>query len=286
MSARKFRELLAQPGEIVIPEASFPGFARLVESMGFPAIYCGGYSLGAINYAVPDHGLVSPSEMVESARRIADVVDIPVICDADQGGESLLNVYRTVQTFERAGIAAIHLEDSRNPKHMYRNDALVSTGEMTDRIKAAVDARRDADFCVIGRTDTMFNGGTVDEVIERGLAYAEAGADMYFVCLLPPDQIQYVADNVPLPLMDIGHPGARGDTQVGLKLKVWAGLLIRGMMMAGWEMLKKLQEEGYVEMVGGDEYGRIPPHKPGFMDVALHDRDYIALMEKFAAAKG
>ena len=81
-------------------------------------------------------------------------------------------------------------------------------------------------------------------------------------------------------------PGARADAQVGLKLKVWAGLLIRGMMMAGWEMLKTLKEEGHVDFVGIEEYGRIPPHAPGFMDVALRDRDYIALMDKFARGNG
>ena len=282
MPRKTFRNLLESPDEIVMPEASIPGIARIVETMGFPAIYCGGYSMSALNYALPDHGLVSPSELVECARRIVDVVDIPVICDADQGGETLLNVHRTVRSFERAGIAGIHIEDSRNPKHMYKDDALIPTGQLVDRIKAAVDARTDPDFVVIARTDVMFNGGPVDEVIERGSACREAGADVFFVCLLPGEHIARVAEAVGLPIMDIGHPGERPETQAGLKVKVWAGLLIRGMVMGAYDMLTKLQQDGYMELVGGETYGFARPDGDGIMDIALRDRDYIELIERFA----
>lgn len=281
MSARKFRELLAQPGMIVMPEAPIPGIARMVEVMGFPAIYCGGYSLSALNYALPDHGLVTSSELVDTARRIAEVVDIPVICDADQGGETVLNVHRTIRAYERAGIAGMHIEDSRNPKHMYRDDALIPAAEMVDRLRAAVDARTDPDFTIIARTDVMFNGGSVQEVIDRGNAYAEAGADLYFVCLLPGQDIQTVAANVPLPIMDIGHPGARPETQPDLKVKVWAGLLIRGMVMAAHDMLVKLQDEGFMDVVGGDLFGFGRPGSKGMMDMALRDDEYMALMDRF-----
>lgn len=282
MSARKkFRALLEAPGEIVVPEATLPGLARLVETMGFPAIYCGGYSTSALGYALPDHALLSPAELAESARRIVDVVDIPVLCDADQGGETVLNVHRTVKTFERAGVTGIHIEDSRNPKHMYRDDSLVSTGELVDRIKAALDARTDPDFLIIARSDVMFNGGTIDEVIERGVACREAGADLYFVCLLPGEHIARVEKEVGLPIMDIGHPGARPETQVGLKVKVWAGMLIRGAVMGAYDMLTKLQRDGYMELVGGDTYGYARPDGKGIMDLALREGVYLDLIERF-----
>ena len=269
-----FRQMLREPGEIVIPEATIPGIARLVETMGFPAIYCGGYSTSALGFAIPDHGLVTTSELADSARRIVDVVNIPVICDADQGGETVLNVSRTTRLFERAGVAAIHIEDSRNPKHMYRDDALVSKQELVDRVKAALDARTDPDFVVIARTDVMFNQGEVDEVIERGIACREAGADMYFVCLLPGEHIDRVAREVGLPIMDIGHPGASPETQAGLKLKVWAGLLIRGIVMGAHAMLTQLQREGKMDLVGGETYGFAGRGAEGIMDKVLREKEY------------
>ena len=105
---KRFRELLAGPDQILVPEALTVAMARMAEMAGFEAVYIGGHAMGVTHHAIPDHGLIYPSEMIDHARRICDVVEIPLICDADQGGETALNTYRTVQGFERAGAAAIH----------------------------------------------------------------------------------------------------------------------------------------------------------------------------------
>src|SRR5271167_2353946 len=108
------REVLAEPGLIVVAECYSVLTARVVEEAGFPATYIGGQAMGAMHAAVPDHGVVALSELLGFASAIAGSISIPLISDADQGGETPLNVRRTVRDFEHAGVAAIHIEDTIN----------------------------------------------------------------------------------------------------------------------------------------------------------------------------
>ncbi|MGY1606342.1 isocitrate lyase/PEP mutase family protein [Geodermatophilus sp. SYSU D00700] len=178
----RLRELLAGPGPLVAPGAYDALSARLVEQAGFDAVYMTGFGTTASLIGRPDVGLLSGAEMVDNARRIAAAVDVPVIADADTGYGNALNVVRTVQLYEQAGVAGIQLEDQVMPKkcgHM-SGKALVGTAEMAGKVRAAVAARRDPDLVVIARTDAVAVSG-VDDALERARAYADAGADLLFV---------------------------------------------------------------------------------------------------------
>jgi 2,3-dimethylmalate lyase len=156
--------------------------ARLIEEAGFSAVYMTGFGTAAGRLGRPDVGLLTMSEMVDNARRIVDAVQLPVIADADTGYGNAINVIRTVKEFERAGVAAIHLEDQVMPKkcgHM-EGKQVIPGREMVEKVRAAVDARRSAGFLVIARTDAAAVEG-LDAAIARGHAYREAGADVLFV---------------------------------------------------------------------------------------------------------
>ncbi|WNV74080.1 oxaloacetate decarboxylase [Geodermatophilus sp. DSM 44513] len=178
----RLRELLAAPEPLLVPGAYDALSARLVEQAGFGAVYMTGFGTTASLIGRPDVGLLTGAEMVDNARRVAAAVDVPVIADADTGYGNALNVVRTVQLYEQAGVAGIQLEDQVTPKrcgHM-SGKALVEAGEMAGKVRAAVAARRDPDLVVIARTDAVAVGG-VDDALERARAYADAGADLLFV---------------------------------------------------------------------------------------------------------
>ena len=156
--------------------------ARLIEEAGFPAAYMTGFGTAAGRLGRPDVGLLTLSEMVDNARRIAEAVDIPVIADADTGYGNPLNVIRTVREYEAAGVAAIHLEDQVMPKkcgHMEGKE-LIAAGDMAAKVSAAVAARRSSDFLIIARTDACAVEG-LSGALARAQQYRDAGADVLFV---------------------------------------------------------------------------------------------------------
>jgi 2-methylisocitrate lyase-like PEP mutase family enzyme len=178
---QRLRRLLAGPDIVVAPGAFDCITARLVESAKFPAVYVTGSGVSMSALGAPDVGLMSFSEILDRVRRIADVVSISVIADADTGYGGPLNIMRTVREFERAGISALQLEDQTWPKKCGHEPgrAVVSIAEMTGRIKAAVDARTE-DIVIVARTDARSMEG-LDAAIERAHLYGEAGADVLFV---------------------------------------------------------------------------------------------------------
>jgi 2,3-dimethylmalate lyase len=178
----RLRELLAGQGPVVAPGAYDALSARLVELAGFDVVYMTGFGTTASLIGRPDVGLLGGAEMVDNARRIVAAVDVPVIADADTGYGNAINVVRTVQSYEQAGVAGVHLEDQVMPKkcgHM-SGKAVIGSDEMVGKIRAAVAARRDPDFVVIARTDAAAVEG-LDAALERARAYADAGADLLFV---------------------------------------------------------------------------------------------------------
>jgi carboxyvinyl-carboxyphosphonate phosphorylmutase len=176
------RRLLEEPEVIVAPGAADPMTARLVEQAGFPAVYMTGSGTSLARYGFPDVGLVTLTEMVENARTIARAVRIPVIADADTGYGNVLNVRRTVREYEAAGVAAIHLEDQVFPKkcgHL-AGKRVIPQAEMVQKVRAACEARTDPDFVIIARCDALAAAGLA-EALDRGHAYAAAGADVVFI---------------------------------------------------------------------------------------------------------
>src|ERR671937_3265694 len=178
----RLRDLLMGAEPVLAPGAYDALSARLVEAAGFPAVYMTGFGTAASLLGRPDVGLLGMSEMVDNARRIVEAIDVPVIADADTGYGNPLNVVRTVHEYERAGAAAIHLEDQLAPKkcgHL-EGKQLISCEEMVQKVRAAVAARGSSDFLLIARTDARAVEGLA-AALDRGRHYRDAGADVLFV---------------------------------------------------------------------------------------------------------
>lgn len=179
----KLRQLLAGPELIVAPGAYDALTARLIAQAGFPAVYMTGFGTAASVLGQPDVGLLTMSEMVARVAALAEVAgDVPLIADADTGYGNPINVRRTVREYERAGVAALHIEDQVWPKkcgHM-EGKQVIPMDEMVQKVRAAADARRDADLVIIARTDAAAVTG-FDDALKRGRAYREAGADVVFI---------------------------------------------------------------------------------------------------------
>lgn len=197
------RQLLRQPGIIVAPGAYDCLTARLIEREGFPAVYMTGAGTAVTRVGQPDLGLASLTEMVANASVLASAIRVPLIADADTGYGGALNVYRTVQEYEKAGVAALHLEDQAFPKrcgHLEGKD-VIPIADMVVKLRAACDARTDPDLVLIARTDALAVTG-LDDTLRRCAAYAAAGADMLFVeALRTADEIERVRREVDLPLL-------------------------------------------------------------------------------------
>jgi methylisocitrate lyase len=177
----RLRALVGAPSILVAPGAYDAITARVMAAAGFPAVYMTGAGTVNAHLGLPDIALGTLSEFAENAARIADAVDVPVFCDADTGFGNALGVARTVRSYERAGVAGLHLEDQESPKRCGHLDGkrIVAVAEMVGKVRAAVDARRDPAFVVIARVDAAAVEG-VDAAIDRAGAYAEAGADVIF----------------------------------------------------------------------------------------------------------
>ena len=178
----RLRALLGRDEPTLAPGAFDALSARVVAAAGFDAVYMTGFGTSAALLGQPDVGLLTQTEMVENAHRMAEAVSIPLIADADTGYGNPLNVRRTVREYEAAGVAAIHIEDQVSPKkcgHMDRK-RVIPVDEMAAKIRAAVEARRDPDFLIIARTDARAMEG-LESALARAERYREAGADLLFV---------------------------------------------------------------------------------------------------------
>jgi 2-methylisocitrate lyase-like PEP mutase family enzyme len=254
---RQFKKRL-QHRPIVIAPGCYDGFsAKLVEFVGFEAVYMTGAGVSAGLVGVPDVGLLTMTEMVEQARRISDATGLPIISDADTGYGGPLNVRRTVEQFERTGACAIHLEDQEIPKkcgHL-EGKRVISAGRMVDRLKASLDVRVDENFLIIARTDARATHG-LNEALDRGRLYAETGADVIFI--EAPESVDEVEEigrrftDVPL-LINRGGGGktpalsAADLERMGFQIVIFPGDLQKAAGKAMIEILKILKETGNTE---------------------------------------
>nr|AAK52339.1 PrpB [Paraburkholderia sacchari] len=177
----KFRAAVAAEQPLQVVGAITAYAAKLAEQTGFKAVYLSGGGVAANSLGVPDLGISTMDDVLIDARRITDAVDIPLMVDIDTGWGGAFNIARTIKSFIKAGVAAVHLEDQVGQKRCGHRPGkeVVSTDEMVDRVKAAVDARTDDGFVIMARTDAAAAEG-IDAAIERAVAYVEAGADMIF----------------------------------------------------------------------------------------------------------
>jgi len=247
--ASRFRALLHRDGMVVAPGAYDCITARLIERAGFEAVYMTGAGTAA-TLGYPDFGLVTLSEMVANAGRIAAAVELPVIADADTGYGNELNAFRAVREFERSGVAGIHIEDQEFPKkcgHL-EGKQIIPREDWLAKIRAAAAARRDRDFTIIARTDARAVAG-FDEAVVRANAALAAGADMAFVeAPQTAEEVSAVPRLVKGPcLLNVVRGGKTPDLdlreaeRMGYKLAIIPALLIKSVVGICDRMLAELK---------------------------------------------
>ena len=250
--ATRFRELLRRDGMIVAPGAYDCITARMIARAGFDCVYMTGAGTAA-TLGYPDFGLVTMTEMVDNAGRIAAAIDLPVIADADTGYGNELNVSRTVREYEARGVAGIHIEDQGFPKKCGHLDdkEIVPREDWLAKIRAAAAARRTPDFTIIARTDARAVIG-FDEAIARANAALAAGADMAFVeAPQTLDEVAAVPRLVKGPcLLNVVRGGKTPEVKfadaenMGYKLAIVPGLLIKNVVGICEQSLAALKAEG------------------------------------------
>ena len=206
----RFRRLLERPGLIVAPICFDPLTSRIAAEVGFECVALGGYALGS--HLATSEPLLTMTEVVETARRIANAVDVPLKVDAGAGYGDPLHVMRTVREFEAAGVAAIHIEDQVFPKraHYHRDyrEHTIPAEEMATKIRFACQARRDPDFVIIARTDSMRTHG-YEEGVRRANLYAEAGADLAMLFPNNDEEARRAPRDCKVPLNYVNSSGNR-----------------------------------------------------------------------------
>lgn len=182
-NAQKLRSIFDKEPIVVIPGAYDALSTLIAQNLGFGAAYLGGYSISASKIAAPDWGFATMTEMQDVAVNARNVLDIPLLCDIDEGFGSLTNFVRAIQSYEDAGVAAVHFEDQPFPKKCSQqtNREVIPLEEAVKKVKAAVETRRDPNFMLLARTDSKGVEG-IDGVKRRISAYLEAGADYAIFC--------------------------------------------------------------------------------------------------------
>jgi 2-methylisocitrate lyase-like PEP mutase family enzyme len=264
----RFRQLLQGPDVLQCPVIFDALSAKMSQDLGFPAIFAGGQPVSASMYGVGDFGTLTMTELIEFAGRIAGVVDIPVVGDADDGGGNPLNVHRTIQTYERVGVAAVMIEDMYGAKHLpgLPEGPMTSIPAFVDKIKAAVDARKHG-LVLIARSDALSAKEPFEKGLERIGAYAEAGADVVFLAGAPIRRTPELAKAARKPVMAVTMP-TDPDSSLevvrasGVKLACYAYQLMAVAMGAVQRALHDIQTTGRIQRyeeiaVSSQEYARI-----------------------------
>ena len=255
---RRLRQALAGERAVMAPGVVDAMYARLVTEAGFEAMYMTGAGTSATRLGYPDVGLLTMTEMVDNATRIADASDVPLIADADNGYGGPLNVRRAIQLYERGGVAAVHLEDQVLPKRCghLSGKQLISAEDMVAKVKAAVDARVDPDFVVIARTDALALHGR-NAAFDRAEMYRDAGADVIFIESPLPDDLPHVAPRFPgIPLLynmaTSGKTPFLTRTEIealGFKLIIYPNWLLLSACEAARKTLEVLKREETIASV-------------------------------------
>jgi 2-methylisocitrate lyase-like PEP mutase family enzyme len=285
-SSKILRDYLRTPGKMVVAPGAYDGIsARMIKSAGFEAIYMTGGGTSASRIGQPDLGLTTLTEMVTNAAAIVECSGLPVIADADTGYGNALSVIRTVREYERAGVAGIHLEDQVFPKRCgyLKGKQVIPAQEFVQKIKAAVDSRRDADFLIIARSDARAVYG-FEEAIDRANLYIEAGADLFFVeAPQSVEEFDQTPKRVKGPCL-INMVGPLDGTRVltidevkrtGYKIAIYPAICFHAAVHAFRERLKALKEDG----IGWDPSNPVNPYEL-FMAMGLGE--WTALEAKYS----
>lgn len=238
---------------VLVPGAPNAMFARIVEQQGFEAIYVTGAGIANMHLGAPDIGLTTVTEVAEITAAIADATTLPLIVDADTGFGNALNVVRTVRLLERAGAAALQMEDQVFPKKCghFSGKEVIPASEMVDKIKAAVDSRRDGDLQIIARTDARAIEG-IEHALERAQAYIDAGADATFVeAPTSAEELAAITNSLNVPQVanivfggrtpELGQPRMK---ESGFSIVLYANLVLQASIRSANAVLAHLSAKG------------------------------------------
>lgn len=261
MSTRKTLKDLAEARRGVIVPGAFNALsAKVVEDLGFEAIYVTGAGVTNMWFGMPDQGFMGLAEIADHTARIRDAVSVPLIVDADTGFGNALNVYHSVRTLERAGADCIQLEDQVAPKRCghFAGKDVIATEEAVNKIKAAVDARRDANLLIMARTDAAAVHG-FEAAVERAQKFAEAGADILFVeAVTTADEIRVLPKRLTKPQlinMVIGGKtpifNATELARLGYGIVLYANAALQGAVAGMQKALTVLRDETEVKESSG-----------------------------------
>ncbi len=243
---------------VTVPGAANAMFARVIEDVGFEAVYVTGAGIANMHLGVPDIGLTTMSEVADTVARVADSVSLPIIVDADTGFGNPINVVRTVRILERAGAAGIQIEDQMFPKkcgHFAGKD-VIPLDDMVQKIRAAVDARRDSDLQIIARTDARAVEG-FDRAIERANAFVGAGADVTFVeAPLSLTELARISRDISVPQIanivfggKTPDPGRPKLAELGFSVILYANAALQAALKASYDVLRALSRDGSLAAV-------------------------------------
>jgi methylisocitrate lyase len=252
-SGAKLRSLAARGLPVQIPGTINAYCALLAQHAGFEAIYLSGAGVANASFGLPDLGVTSLDNVLEDVRRITGASELPLLVDADTGWGGAFNIARATRELARAGAAGLHLEDQQQAKRCGHrpNKAIVSTAEMCDRLKAAVDARGDAGFVIMARTDAFAREGR-EASLERAAAYIEAGADMIFAeALYTLDDYRAFTNAIDVPVLaNLTEFGLTPSFTVaelaaaGVQLILYPLTAFRAMSKAALDVYRTLREQG------------------------------------------
>ena len=255
----RLKALLASKRAAILPGTPNALFARVIEELGFEAVYITGAGIANMSLGVPDIGLVTLSELAEHVAAICDAVTVPVLADADTGFGNPVNMARTVRVLERSGAAGIQIEDQIFPKKCghFKGKDVVPLGEMIQKIRAAVDSRHDGDFQIVARTDVHAVRG-FEEGLERAHAFIEAGADATFVeAPVSVEELVKIARLLPVPQianMVFGGltPSVSQDrfAEMGFGAVLYANAALQAALKSVREVLGSLKNTGSLDEVG------------------------------------
>jgi methylisocitrate lyase len=249
----ELRNLFLKKGILITPGAYDALSAKLIQEAGFKVVYATGAGISNSQFGFADVGLTTQTEVLEQVRKIVNAVERPVIVDVDTGYGNILNLIRTVKEFERAGAAALQIEDQTFPKKCghFEGKQVVAREEMINKIKAAVDTRQDGDLVIIARTDARAIMG-IEEAIERAYAYVEAGADAIFVeAPETKEELKRIGTEISVPkianMVEGGKTppcSAKELEAMGFNLVIYANCVMRTAIKAIQGLLRHLNEKG------------------------------------------
>ena len=261
---KKLRDIFYRPGLTVVPGGTTPYHAMMTEAAGYEAFYMSGSMTSGWLLGWPDTGVTSLREMADNVHRIAKAVNIPIFADIDTGYGTAVNVYRSIKEYIWAGAAGVHLEDQEFPKKSgsQAGRRIISIEEAVGKYKAAIDARNELDpnFVIAARSDARgAEGGGFEEVLKRGKAYEQAGADViFFESLQSWEECKIAIKSVNIPAFCLLHeviyrdnngnlrpgPSLKEQEEGGQKISLHVGLSTGPANQAGWEALIDFKANG------------------------------------------